>query len=83
MHRKCNKNIASLIAYYSGGLKESVVEGKTGVFFDKLEVKSLIQAIEKFEHTTISSASCITQARKFSKEEFNKRMTAIVQKYFP
>lgn len=70
-----------VIAYYSGGLKESVVAGKTGIFFHTLEVESLIHALKKFEHIKITSRNCIAQAKKFNKTEFSRKITAIVQKY--
>ena len=60
----------SVIAYKSGGVKETVVEGKTGIFFDELTVSSLISAIKKFEKMKFDPQICRRQAEKFSKERF-------------
>ena len=70
-----------VIAYFSGGLKESVIEGKTGVFFKELTVKSLLHAMKKFEYTKISSEDCIAQANTFSKNEFMRKMKEVIGEY--
>lgn len=70
-----------VIAYYSGGLKESVVAGKTGLFFDKLKTDSLVSTIKKFEKLTIKSSDCIQQAKKFNKATFMKQMAEVIEKY--
>lgn len=70
-----------VIAYYSGGLKESVVGGKTGVFFDKLEIESLVGAMKKFEKAKIVSTVCINQAKNFSKTNFMKQIKETVEQY--
>jgi len=69
-----------VIALKSGGVIESVIEGKTGVFFDEPSVESLIHAIRKFEKTKINSENCITQAKKFSKERFISEIMGFVKK---
>lgn len=68
-----------VIAYYGGGYKETVVDGKTGVFFRSLTAESLMEAIKKFERMKISSDECKKQAEKFSKERFEKEIRAFVQ----
>ena len=68
-----------VIAYKSGGLTETVVDGKTGIFFDELTSESLEKAIQKFEKSKIKPEDCIKQAQNFSKEEFEKKIQAIVR----
>lgn len=68
-----------VIALRSGGVVESVIEGKTGVFFEEPKVESLIGAIRKFNRTKINSENCITQAKKFSKERFKKEIRKFVE----
>ena len=61
------------IAYKGGGYLESVVEGKTGVFFDELSVDSLAKTIKNFNlsiYRNIKPSDCIEHAKKFSKERF-------------
>lgn len=68
-----------VIAYRSGGVVESVVEGKTGIFFDELKVESLKKAIEQLNNVTISSATCKKRAELFSKERFKKEIEQFVK----
>ena len=68
----------SVIAFRSGGVKETVVEGKTGVFFDELTVESLIEAIKKLRNYEITKEDCINQAKKFSKERFEREIKDFV-----
>jgi glycogen synthase len=42
-------NGTPVIAQKSGGVLETIVEGKTGVFFDDFTIESLNNAIKKFE----------------------------------
>ena len=67
-----------VIAYRGGGYLESVVEGKTGVFFNEPTVESLIGAIKQFEKTKFFSQECQQWAEKFSKERFKKEITSFV-----
>jgi glycosyltransferase involved in cell wall biosynthesis len=70
-----------VIAYRGGGYLESVVEGKTGVFFDELTVESLSNAVQKFEKMKFSSKDCIAQAKKFSKERFEKEIVEFINEH--
>ncbi len=63
-----------VIAYKSGGVKETVLDGKTGVFFTELNVDSLKKAITKFEKIKIMPVDCRKHALKFSKERFIKEI---------
>jgi len=67
-----------VIAYKSGGVKETVVDGKTGVFFDELSVESLKNAIKRFEKMSIDESICRKQADKFSKERFKNEIKDFV-----
>lgn len=68
-----------VIAYRSGGVMESVIEGKTGVFFNEPTVESLLQAIKSFDKLRINPADCRKQAEKFSKERFKKEIIVFVK----
>lgn len=69
-----------VIAYRSGGVKETVVDGKTGLFFNKPEVGELVKTIKKFEKLNLKPSDCINQAKKFSKERFIKEMKEFIAK---
>ncbi len=70
-----------VIAFNGGGYKETVIDGKTGVFFDNYSVDGLIEAVKKFEKMKLNPEDCITQAKKFSKERFKKEIKQFVEKY--
>jgi glycosyltransferase involved in cell wall biosynthesis len=59
-----------VIAFKAGGALETIAEKKTGIFFDKQDVKSLINAIKQFESLKIDPKDCREQAQKFSFEQF-------------
>jgi len=67
-----------VIAYKSGGTTETVVDGKTGVFFDELTTKSCVSAIQKFKKSKIKSEDCIFRASDFSTEKFISKIKKIV-----
>jgi len=70
-----------VVAYRGGGYLESVIDGKTGVFFDELSVESLTKAIKYFNdlnHRSITAQNCIEQAKKFSKEIFISKIKGFV-----
>ncbi len=67
-----------VIAFYGGGYKETVVDGKTGVFFRESNVESLTGAINKFEKMELDPEDCKKQAEKFSKERFKKEIEKFV-----
>ncbi len=67
-----------VIALKSGGVIESVIDGKTGLFFDESTVESLIKTIKEFERMKIKPEDCINQTRKFSKDRFKKQMLEFI-----
>ncbi len=70
-----------VVAYRGGGYLETVIEGKTGVFFDELKGESVAGAIEKLEKNRKKFKSNVIKrhAKKFSKERFEKEMLAFVE----
>lgn len=68
-----------VIAHNSGGVKESIIDGKTGLFFDELTVESLVEALKKFEKMKFKQEDCITQAKKFSKDRFKREIKEFVE----
>lgn len=67
-----------VIALGQGGTLETVVDGKTGLFFKERSVESLVRAVKKFEKMKFRSEDCIAQAKKFSKERFKKEIVEFV-----
>ena len=69
-----------VIAYQSGGVTETVVADKTGVFFDKLTAKSCADAIQKFQKLKIKSSDCISRAAEFGTDKFISKIKNLVSK---
>lgn len=67
------------IAYRAEGYLETIVEGKTGLFFDKLTTESIAKAITKSEKIKWNKAAIKKQAGKFSRERFEKEIRQIVK----
>lgn len=67
-----------VIAYRSGGVLETVIEGKTGLFFDELSVKSLSEAIRKLGKARLNHDIIRGEAQKFSKERFQREIKEFI-----
>lgn len=68
-----------VIAYAKGGALETVIDGKTGVFFDDASAVGLNAAIDKFEASglgDVCGADCRTNAETFSEANFHAGIAA-------
>jgi glycosyltransferase involved in cell wall biosynthesis len=69
-----------VIAYRRGGALETVAEGRTGVFFDRQTVESLVQAITDFE-TRIDDFDPVAlreHAEGWNRATFKARLSAFI-----
>jgi glycosyltransferase involved in cell wall biosynthesis len=62
-----------VIAYNSGGYRETVVHNKTGILFDGYTSQKLSDSISEFEKIKWDKKEIIKHAQKFSKENFVKQ----------
>lgn len=69
----------AVIAFNGGGYRETVVDGKTGVLFDDYSAEGLGEAIKRFGKIKWDEKMIKKNAEKFSKENFKKQMTSLVQ----
>jgi len=69
-----------VIALRAGGLLETVVEGRTGLFFDRPDPASLCAVLEHFDPTQFSADDCVAQAQRFSSERFVKQFSTLVER---
>jgi glycosyltransferase involved in cell wall biosynthesis len=71
-----------VIAFGKGGVLETVINGKTGLFFEHQSVSSLQQAIQTFENMQFDPKLIRENALLFSKDRFEKEIKEFVeQKY--
>ena len=68
-----------VIALRSGGVQETVIEGKTGIFFNEPTVESLVEVLCHFDTAQYHSEDCRRQAQKFSKGRFQKELREFVE----
>jgi glycosyltransferase involved in cell wall biosynthesis len=67
-----------VICYGEGGALDYVEDGVNGVLFEKQTVKSMVEAMEKFEKKKFDKAKVVKSAEKFSLERFNKELKEFV-----
>lgn len=63
-----------VIAYARGGALETVIEGKTGILFQKQTVEGLIAAVQKFQKVKFNPHLIRAHSLKFDKELFKKKI---------
>lgn len=68
-----------VIAYGQGGSKETVLDGKTGVYFMNQTTESLQGAIDTFENSDINPLNCKKQAESFSLAKFKSNLKNILE----
>lgn len=72
-----------VIAFGRGGACETVIDGKTGVFFTEQKTDSLREAISRFEELHLRGAfdahEIAAHAKSFSEEKFVREFTAAVE----
>lgn len=71
-------NGVPVVALKQGGVTESVIEGKTGVFFEELNDESLTGAIKKLGKCKIMPDVCRENAKRFSSARFKKEITKFI-----
>jgi glycosyltransferase involved in cell wall biosynthesis len=67
-----------VIALGEGGVRESVVEGVTGTFFERCEPEALAEAVRRFDPLSIDPRACRAAAERFGAERFRRQLTRIV-----
>ncbi len=67
-----------VIAYGKGGVKDTVIDGVTGIYFDEQNIHSLNSAINKFEVMTFDYEAISKHASKFSNERFEKEIKSFI-----
>ena len=74
-----------VLAFRSGGVKETVDEGTTGLFYDENTPECLNECLTKLEKILKQvqddklREDCIAQAEKFSEKEFDRKIKKIVE----
>lgn len=67
-----------VIAYRGGGALETVIEGKTGMFFDAQTPEALAGAIREFKPENFNPVDCAKNSARFSKQKFLQEFATLV-----
>ena len=65
-----------VVALGEGGVRDSVIDGMTGIFFDRPEVDSLGRALDEVEARTWDRAAIRRHATTFSRARFDAEFAA-------
>jgi len=68
-----------VIAFGEGGARETIIEGKTGIFFKKQTKESLVEAVKRFEPKRYSAETCRQNALRYRSEFFRRDFRKIVK----
>lgn len=71
-----------VIAYGRGGAIETVIPGKTGLFFSELRVESLLRALDKFGGLEFNKTAIRSHAMEFSRGVFKEKILAAIRKHW-
>ena len=75
---EANASGRPVIAYAGGGALDTVVDGNTGVLFERQAVDCLIEAVRRTEETAWDSDGLRRHARKFDRQVFRDQMRQFV-----
>jgi glycosyltransferase involved in cell wall biosynthesis len=67
-----------VIALRAGGVRETVIEGQTGTFYDLAQPESLAETVAAFDALAIDPAVCVRNASRFDVSHFRREMRAVV-----
>lgn len=72
-----------VIAYGQGGALETVMDGKTGIFFPEQSPESLMDAVLRFEqiHADFQTQDLVQNSRRFAKDRFLSEFKNLVCNY--
>lgn len=70
-----------VIAYGVGGVRDSVINGETGVLYDDPSVDGLCSAIMAFEQQDLDEAAMRENARGFSPERFRTELAEVIDQF--
>ncbi|HEX8967585.1 MAG TPA: glycosyltransferase [Chloroflexota bacterium] len=76
---EANASGRPVIAYAGGGALDTVVDGHTGVLFERQDVDCLIQAIRRAEATAWDADDLRRHARKFDRQVFRDQLLRVVE----
>jgi glycosyltransferase involved in cell wall biosynthesis len=75
---EANASGAPVIAYDGGGVRETIIEGETGLFFKSYTTRALIEKIKQLDEIEVDPFRCHEKAKKFSMDIFKSEVKQMV-----
>ena len=67
-----------VVAYGVGGVRETMIEGRTGVFFGSQDSEAIVEAILRLEHAEFDAGAIRESVRRFDVEYFKQELRDFV-----
>lgn len=80
---EANASGRPVIAFRKGGALDTVIDGRTGVFFDEQSVASLCDAIHRCESISWVARELRVHASEFDEAQFRTRFLSVVRRNSP
>jgi glycosyltransferase involved in cell wall biosynthesis len=63
-----------VIAYGRGGVRETVVDGQTGAFYEWQDPRALAEIVAAFDDQAVDPAACVANADRFNTRRFARQL---------
>ncbi len=71
-----------VIAYDAGGVRETVVAGRTGILFPEQSAAALMAVVQAFDHRAFDATVIRHQAERFSRQTFQRQMERFISRVY-
>lgn len=70
-----------VVGFRGGGVAETVVDGETGVLFDRQDVDSIVEAIERLDDLPVDPVRNRARAERYSTDAFHRKFIDLFERF--